>query len=76
MKLKDYLKQFENLDPELEVDQNGKAIAKIDIAYQKGYEATSLKENPFKINTSDSNSFIKGYQDKQDDLDDEIFFPD
>lgn len=76
MKLKDFLKQFENLDPEIEVNEYGKPVPKIEIAYQEGYAARSLKLNPYEKGSEYHKLFVAGFNDKNSDLDDEIYYPD
>ncbi len=67
MKLRDFLKKFENLDLDSEVDDNGKQITKEPEAYLLGYQIADFKKNPYGVDTVDFTLFCDGVRDRNFD---------
>lgn len=65
MKLRDFLKKFENLDPDTtEVNENGIVISS---AFLLGYEIADFKKNPFGVDTKDFELFYDGVRERNCD---------
>lgn len=66
MKLRDFLKKFENLDLDTtEVDENGIVI--LSSAFMLGYKLADFKKNPYGVDTKDFELFCDGVRDRNYD---------
>lgn len=64
MKLRDFLKKFENLDLDTtEVNENGIII--LPSAFMLGYELADFKKNPFGVDTKNFELFCDGVRDRK-----------
>ena len=65
MKLSDFLKKYEGLDPNTEVDSTGRVLSNYEIAYNLGFNAKSKKDNPYDKSLLEWNRFNEGFDDRK-----------